>query len=173
MHDYSIGFWREGSGVRHEQHCMKVAVAAPSCMPSSSEYRKLGKAITLQPNSNRTETGLLESKPIPRNGLLQKALLFLTRAPTPPTSSVTRLIMRHRHTRAAVTTGKGGGGGRCYKSAAFRNGTRACTTMGISTAGEVGHYTESADSATAHEDLQKPFDFAYLAVSGECALRGR
>ena len=102
--------------MRHEQHCMKVAVAAPSCM--------LGKAITLQPNSNRTETGLLENKPVPRNGLLQKALLFLTPAPTPPTSSVTRLIMRHRHTRAAVTTGKGEGGADVTKSAAFRNGTR-------------------------------------------------
>ena len=53
--------------------------------------------------------------------------------------------MRHRHTRAAVTTGKGEGGADVTKSAAFRNGKRACTTMGISTAGEVGHYTESAD----------------------------
>ena len=54
MHDYSIGFWREGSGVRHEQHCMKVAVAAPSCMPSSSEYRKTrqGDHVATQQQQN-------------------------------------------------------------------------------------------------------------------------
>ena len=129
----------------------------------------------MQPNSNRTETGLLETKPVPRNGLLQKALLFLMPAPTPPTSSVTRLIMRHRHTRAAVTTGKGEGGADVTKSAAFRNGTRACTTMGISTAGEVGHYTEikALISATAHEDMQKPFDFAIFGRQWRVCVTGQ
>ena len=150
--------------MRHEQHCMKVAVAAPSCMPSSSEYRKTrqGDHVATQQQQNGNWSAGKYCKPVPRNGLLQKALLFLTPAPTPPTSSVTRLIMRHRHTRAAVTTGKGEGGADVTKSAAFRNGTRACTTMGISTAGEVGHYTESADFRNGTRRYAKTLRFCHI-----------
>ena len=41
--------------------------------------------------------------------------------------------------------------------------------------GRWGIIQKALISATAHEDMQKPFDFAIfeLAVSGECALRGR
>ena len=82
--------------------------------------------------------------------------------------------MRHRHTRAAVTTGKGEGGADATKSAAFRNGTRACTSMGISTAGEVGHYIQKAlISATAHEDMQKPFDFAIFGRQWRVCVTGQ
>ena len=70
--------------------------------------------------------------------------------------------MRHRHTRAAVTTGKGEGGADVTKSAAFRNGTRACTTMGISTAGEVGHYTESADFRNGTRRYAKTLRFCHI-----------
>ena len=70
--------------------------------------------------------------------------------------------MRHRHTRAAVTTGKGEGGADVTKSAAFRNGTRACTTMGISTAGEVGHYTESADFRNGTRRFAKTLRFCHI-----------
>ena len=44
--------------------------------------------------------------------------------------------MRHRHTRAAVTTGKGEGGADVTKSAAFRNGAKIPHNDRISTQDE-------------------------------------
>ena len=158
--------------MRHEQHCMKVAVAAPSCMPSSSEYRKTrqGDHVATQQQQN----GNWSAGKYTRNGLLQKALLFLTPAPTPPHFERNKANHEASSHKSGCYDGKGGGGGAdVTKSAAFRNGTRACTTMGISTAGEVGHYTESADFRNGTRRYAKTLRFCHIWPSVASVLRGR
>ena len=81
--------------------------------------------------------------------------------------------MRHRHTRAAVTTGKGEGGADVTKSAAFVRARERAQLWGFRLPGRWGIIQKALISATAHEDMQKPFDFAIFGRPWRVCITGQ